>query len=116
VDTGWTDQTAPAFSAILSLWGLADVGSEVADQYALSMSYTGLSAAQASSGLYGLAIRDEFGNWINAALLNFGGMPKFVSGPWQASYGVGTYGVDPATSTAWAVLNYTGRFAVAQFR
>jgi hypothetical protein len=28
-------------------------------------------------------------------------------------YGLGTYGVDTKTKTAWAVINYNGEFAVA---
>jgi hypothetical protein len=35
-----------------------------------------------------------------------------VLGPWNASYTLGTYGLDPATHTAWAILNYNGDFAV----
>ena len=41
--------------------------------------------------------------------------PAFVLGAWNASYGLGTFGVDPATNTAWAVVNHAGRFAVARF-
>ena len=29
-------------------------------------------------------------------------------------YGLGAYGVDPASKTAWAVVNYNGEFAVAR--
>jgi hypothetical protein len=36
-----------------------------------------------------------------------------VTGPWKASYGLGTYGVDPGTKTVWAVLNYNADFAAA---
>ena len=45
--------------------------------------------------------------------MNSGGVRKFVHGPWKAQYGLGTYGVDPWTHTAWAVLTYDGKFAVA---
>ena len=41
---------------------------------------------------------------------------KFVVGPWKAEYGLGTYGVDPKTNTAWAVINYNSDFAVAGFQ
>jgi hypothetical protein len=44
-----------------------------------------------------------------------GGTPAFVLGAWSASYGLGTFGVDPATNTAWAVVNHAGRFAIARF-
>jgi hypothetical protein len=48
--------------------------------------------------------------------MNYGGAPKFVKGPWKAGYTLGTYGIDPVTQTAWAVIHYNGEFAVSQFR
>jgi hypothetical protein len=39
----------------------------------------------------------------------------FVRGPWKTGYGLGTYGIDTKTHTAWAVLNYDGDCAVARF-
>ena len=50
---------------------------------------------------------------MNAVDQNIGGTKRFISGPWNSSYGLGTYGVDPATKTAWAVLNYNADFVVA---
>jgi len=44
------------------------------------------------------------------------GTTTFVSGPWQPGYAVGAYGVDPTTTTVWAVLNYDGDFAIGQVR
>jgi len=41
------------------------------------------------------------------------GNPKFVFGPWQANYGLGTYGIDTSNNTVWAVINYNGNFVVA---
>jgi hypothetical protein len=53
---------------------------------------------------------------VNAVNKNVGGTKTFVNGPWQASYGLGAYGVDSATNTAWAVVNRaTADFAVASF-
>ena len=46
---------------------------------------------------------------------NFGGVKQFVKGPWKEGYELGTYGMDPSTKTAWAVMNYNGDFAVARF-
>ena len=45
------------------------------------------------------------------------GEKKFVFGPWDASYAdqFGTYGVDPESRAAWAVVNNIGDFAVAPF-
>ena len=42
------------------------------------------------------------------------GDKKFVHGPWKEGYELGTYGIDPKTGTAWAVINYNGEFAVAR--
>ena len=124
VDTGWTPQTVETpkkdgdtASDILTLWGMADLGSDQTDVYALSISYDPAKARSEhlGKGLFGLATRDAGGNWINAVDKNFGGAKKFVMGAWAPSYGPGTYGVDPSTKTAWAVVNYNSDFAVARF-
>ncbi len=87
------------------------------DTYTLSMSYDpgSVTTAQLQSGLFGLATKDANGNWINALNKNAGGASKFVYGPWNSSYGLGTYGVDTTTNTAWAVINHASDFAVAPF-
>jgi len=119
VDTGWTDMNeqrdGDIASDILTLWGMADVDSDRTDVYALSMSYVpGRSCAKRhhGKGVDGLVTRDADGNWINAVDRNVGGTKQFVRGPWSPAYGLGTYGVDPRTNTAWAVVNYNGDFAV----
>ena len=104
-------------SDILTLWGMADLGSDQTDTYVLSMSYDHhrLLPFQFGKGLLGLAARDENGDWVNAVDMNFGGTKKFVLGPWKPGYGLGTYGIDLKTHTAWAVINYNADFAVAFF-
>ena len=111
------DTEMPA-SDILTLWGMADLGSDQTDVYTLSMSYDHhrLLPIQLGKGLLGLATRDQDGNWVNAVDMNFGGTKKFVLGPWEPKYGLGTYGIDLKTHTAWAVINYNSDFAVAGFR
>ncbi len=111
------DHEIPA-SDILTLWGMSDLGTDQTDTYALSMSYDHhrLLPAQLGRGLLGLATRDQNGNWVNAVDMNFGGNKKFVLGPWKPGYELGAYGIDLKTHTAWAVINYTGDFAVAGFR
>jgi len=107
-----TNDTA---SDILTLWGMAsNLGSDQTDIYTLSMSYDphGVKQAVLQSGLFGLATKDANGSWINAVAKNFGGTVKFVLGPWNLNYGLGTYGVDTSTNTAWAVINYNSDFAV----
>ena len=115
VDTGWSS-AAGTFSDILTLWGLTEIGAAQGDTVALSLTYNiaGVTDAQIASGLFGLATRDANGNWINAVNKNVGGVRTFVNGPWNASYPLGTYGVDKARGTAWAVVNYQGDFAVVQ--
>lgn len=124
VNTGWIPKTSLnrkhsriVYSDILSLWGMADIGSEKTDTYTLSMSYKLESLNQlADKGNIGLAIRDKDGNWINAVNKNSGGTKKFVAGPWISKYQLGTYGIDLSINTAWAVLNYNGDFAIAVFK
>lgn len=126
VDTGWFDmdrwseqypvhQWNPDLvlaSNIFRLSGMADLGSQQTDTYALSLSYD--YHRKLDTALFGLVTRDEQGQWVNAADMNFGGNKKFVLGPYASGYGLGTYGVDPGTNTVWAVINYNGDFGVAQ--
>jgi hypothetical protein len=120
VDIGWDARTCETASAILYLWGTADVGAAGGDTVVLSMSFdpSSVSAATLVSGGFGLATQQDIsGNWTNAVVQNVGGTPAFHLGAWSASagYGLGDYGVDTATNTAWAVVNHAGRFAVARF-
>jgi len=119
VDTGWSYKSRDTASDILTLWGMASsLGSDQTDVYTLSMSYDphcGVRQADLKGGLFGLATKDAKGNWINAVVKNFGGTQEFVLGPWNPSYTLGTYGVDPSTHTAWAVINHNSDFAVTVF-
>ena len=63
-----------------------------------------------------LAVRNADGNWVNAVDRNTGGTKKFIVGPWSSEYTLGTYGVDTSTSTAWAVINCAGDFAVSKVK
>ena len=125
VDTGWADESVSTRKAdddvasdILTLWGMADLGSDRADVYTLSLTYDPFKSRpeHLGQGHFGLATRDASGNWVNAIRANGGGNARFVVGPWKPGYGLGYYGVDPNTKTAWAVINYAGDFAVAEFR
>jgi hypothetical protein len=117
VNIGWSAATCATYGSIMSLWGTTDVGSSSGDTIALSMSFDAslVSDATLVSGGFGLATQDSAGTWTNAVAQNVGGTPAFVLGAWNASYGLGTFGVDPATHTAWAVVNHQGRFAIARF-
>jgi hypothetical protein len=119
VDTGWTDGAGVngLASNILTLGGMARaLGTSETDVYALSLTYAPatVSADQLRSGTFGLATRRADGTWVNAVDGNTEGTKKFVAGPWDPGCALGTYGVDPATHTAWAVINYNADFAVAR--
>lgn len=107
VNTGWSPASATTASDILTLWGMGNtLGSSQTDVYTLSMSYDPTKG----SGFV-LATPDGNGNWIKAVDQNLGGADKLVNGPWAAGYGLGTYGIDTASKTVWAVLNYNASFA-----
>lgn len=112
VDTGWTESSIDTASNILTLWGMDDLNKDRTDVYTLSLTYRSANSIPKKSAL-GLATRDAQGRWINAVDLNHGGEKKFVNGPWRSTYELGTYGIDPKTKTAWAVIDYTGEFSVA---
>ena len=117
VNTGWSPETCCTASDILRLWGMTKIlGSNETSLYVLSMSYDPKLEHDKNytHGLFGLAVRDANCNWVNAVERNFGGNKHFVRGPWKPDYGLGTYGVDPRTNTAWAVINHaSNEFAVA---
>ncbi len=114
ISTGWSPRNSDNLrSDILSLWGMADLGTVQADTYVLSLKSELGGKVNLMKGTIGIATVDSQGNWVNAVNKNFGGTKKFVVGPYKPQYGLGTYGVDPATRTAWAVLNYNADFAVA---
>ncbi len=112
VDTGWTDQSAGTLSDILVLWGMEDFSKKSTDTYTLSLTYSGADSGDAKD-LPVLATKGKQAKWINAVDKNDGGNKKFINGPWKAGYELGTYGFDKKTKSVWAVVNYTGDFAVA---
>jgi hypothetical protein len=114
VDTGWEPKNNDLLdSDILTLWGMYDLYAPSTDVYTLSMTYDPGHSEHLGNGGFGIATKDDQGNWVNAVSKNVGGTTTFVKGPWNPSYGLGTYGVDASTKTAWAVLNYNACFAVA---
>jgi hypothetical protein len=112
VTTGWEPKQSTLASDILDLGGIALLPGEATDQFVLSMS-TGKGAGNWSPNNILLA-EDESGKWVNAVSLNNGGAANFVKGPWRTGYSLGTYGEDPATHSAWAVIDYDGEFAIGQ--
>lgn len=114
VNTGWAPALPGSYSDTLTLWGLAGIAASQYDAIPISLSYTapGLSPALLATGLLCLATVDTNGNWINAVDANLAGGKTFVNGAWNPGYGLGCYGVDTATQTAWAVVNRAASFAV----
>jgi hypothetical protein len=128
VATGWSAAPGGSASAIFRLWGMAenlslfnagltgqlpDAPAPMAgDTFALSLSYDPalVRPTVLRSGSFCLQARDDSGNWSNAVHRNSGGSKRFVYGPWRATYGLGTYGVDTATRTVWAVIDRDGEF------
>ena len=107
VNTGWYAENGNTGSDILALWGMGyTLGSDQTDIYTLSLSYD-----KSKGSSFALATPDGNGNWINAVDQNLGGAKTFVAGPWKAGYALGTYGIDTAGNTVWAVLNTNGYFA-----
>lgn len=119
VNTGWTEKTADKrfMSDMLSLWGMADFGSEMTDVFALSIKHDFRKAINDSNGNAGIAALKD-GKWINAVSLNMGedNNPRFVKGAYNpAKHGLGSYGIDPKSKSAWAVLDYNADFVVMEF-
>lgn len=127
VKTGWKPMPEDCASAVLKIWGMADNlslyssaseplpnadESQVTDTYALSLGYepARVSMRALRMGLFGMKAQNEEGEWVDAVDLNSTGGKQFVFGPWQANYGLGTYGVDPFTRTVWAVVDHEGTF------
>lgn len=63
-----------------------------------------------ASGRYGIATQDANGAWVNAVDTNYGGTKQFIKGAYRSGYPLGSYGVDPVTKNAWAVVNHGGVF------
>jgi hypothetical protein len=118
VDIAWSSMppASALASDILTVWGMGmRLGVAETDVYTLSLSYDDarVRSLKPVDGRFGLATRDAGGKWVAAVDGNSGGTKRFVLGPWRAGYGLGTFGVDPKTRTAWAVINRDGDFAVS---
>lgn len=114
INTGWAP-AAGTLSDVLTLWGMNDLGADRTDVYVLAISLPDdvASEEEIRSGKIVLATKNAEGRWTNAVDANAEGETKFVLGPHQSGYALGTHGIDPNTQTAWAVLDYAGQFAAA---
>lgn len=118
VNTGWVANPSPETlkSDILSLWGMSELDEYgKTDTYVLSISFKPQQGVHLGNdgGIGTIVSLNSENEWVNAVDLNFGGAKNFVSGPYNAKkHGLGTYGFDPSTRSAWAVVNYNADFAV----
>jgi hypothetical protein len=121
VNTGWVPTPGSELllaSDIFSLWGMTEIGSAKTDVYVLQLTYDErrVNGEHLGNGGYRLAAIDADGNWVNAVELNIGNqIRKFVKGPYDPSYGLGTYGIDMEAGVVWAVINYDADFAAVKF-
>jgi hypothetical protein len=93
-------------SDVFTLSGVPVVSGSETDIFVLELSMTGVD----EGSMLGWLNADN--EWVNAVDGNTNGLSLFVAGAWNASYGLGTYGVDVATNTVWAVLNHNSEFAI----
>jgi hypothetical protein len=116
VTTSWSQGGGVLTSDVLGLSGMSTLSGAQTDPYVLSMNFKPvlLYRALIRMGRFGLLAKNAERKWVPAVQLNTPADMNFVLGPWNASYGLGTYGVDLASGTAWAVLNYNGEFAVGK--
>jgi hypothetical protein len=121
VTTGWTSRVfkcGDLYSDIFSLWGMAELGTDQTDVYVLWMRHD--FPRDVLRGKAGIAALNAEGEWVNAVKLNIGKdnnpRPDPVFGPYNPSeHGLGDWGMDPKTKSAWAVLDYNADFAIAGF-
>lgn len=106
VNTGFYPQDEATAGDMLLLRGM-DFSTANTDIFTLSMSY-----AQDEPTLARL---DSRGVWRNAADFNIGGVKQFIRGAWKPDYPLGTYGIDTASKTVWAVINTNGIFSPVIF-
>jgi len=97
-------------SDVFTLSGVPVVSGSATDIFTLQLSATSVSLSTAY--LPYIAWLDGNNVWVNAVTGNTGGTASFVSGAWNASYGLGTYGLDSINNTVWAVLNHNSEFAI----
>ncbi len=120
VNTGWTEKSVDNHvlnSDILSLWGMADFGTDETEPFVLSMRHDFRREVHRCEA--GIAAMNDSGEWVNAVTLNIGSdgsADECVIGPYPGGEPVlGMYGIDPKTKSAWAVINYNSDFAIADF-
>jgi len=112
LNTGWAPKTAGTKSDILSLWGMNNaLGSGQTDTFVLSLHVDPATLLLDPSKDY-LGYLNSNGVWVNAVDGNFGAQtPTFVDGAYVTGMALGTYGINTADNTAWAVINHNSDFA-----
>jgi hypothetical protein len=105
ITTAWKDKPNGLISSVLMLDGMNELGVERTEPYVLSMTAPGIGPTAR------LMAQTKTGEWVNAAALT-AGEPGSTSGPASTAHSVGTYGMDSAANTVWAVLDYDGTFGI----
>lgn len=105
------DDDSALVSDIMSLDGMANIPNSQTDVFVLAMSYDTSLVKNKDEMEIRLACNLNH-EWEEAVEGNVGGDDNFVEGAWDASYELGTHGVDVETDTVWAVLNHNCDFAV----
>lgn len=94
-----------------TLTGLLPAADETGEGSPFVLEIDGGRTAFRADGSYGIAALAADGTWENAAARG-GAEVSFVRGAARTDAPVGTFGVDPSTKRAWAVLDRGGVFAL----
>ncbi|MDD2706951.1 MAG: CehA/McbA family metallohydrolase [Verrucomicrobiae bacterium] len=114
VSVGWAQKKSDEnflCSDVLTVWNTSSQSTPCV----LSMNFPPLSPSQPrQDGDPVLLARNENGQWINAAAWNDGIPLRQAQGEYESKSGcaLGTYGIDKAHHSVWAVINRGGEFAV----
>jgi len=111
-NTSSASNDAARIGQVLSLTGVpvVNLGTGETDVFVLQLAVTGLTADSFLAWY-----NSDTNTWVNAVLGNYGGTMFFAGdGAYDplTDFNLGTYGVDTATGTVWAVLNHNSDFAV----
>jgi len=116
VNTGWKkpDKKEDNLSGnVFYLSGMADTGTKATNTFALSLTYD-QNIEDKETLKFSIMAKKMNNSWVNAVDLNSGGIKTFKKGPYKSSYSLGTYGIDKASNTVWAVINFNGFFLVGR--
>ena len=109
VNFGWAERDPGQISDVLWLAGLDDNLDGRTVPYALAL---GFDPAQVDELSKLRLMKQTENRWVAIEELIDGARETPIIGPYQKSYELGTFGINPETDRAWAVINREGQFAV----